>query len=224
MSTIIISLGGSVIVPDRIDVQFLKGLRDLIEGLIKEDYCFVIYCGGGSTARKYQNALSSIIGNNHNLLDWIGIKATSINASLVRSVFHETAEERIITDPTKRILFRKRVVVAQGWKPGWSTDYDAVLVAKQLGAKKVINISNVDYVYDKDPRKYSSAKPIRKMRWKGLTQITKGKWTPGMNTPFDPVAAREAKKMKLSCFVIGKDLGNLRDVIEGRPFKGTLIS
>ena len=89
-------------------------------------------------------------------LDWLGISATRFNAYLVKTIFKNLTYREIIADPTKKIRMKnEKVIVAAGWKPGCSTDYDAVLLAKNLGVKTLINLTNIDYVYDKDPKKIS---------------------------------------------------------------------
>ena len=113
-------------------------------------------------------------------------------------------------------------MIAAGWKPGFSTDYDAVLLAKNIGAHVVINMTNVDYVHDKDP-KLGGAKPIKEVTWKGLRKIVGNEWKPGLNMPFDPIASREAEKLGLKVVVIGKDVNNLEKVLNGKKFKGTMI-
>lgn len=222
--TSIISLGGSLIVPDNIDVDFLSGFKSVIARRIKKGGKFVIICGGGKTARKYQEAASKISDIMAEDLDWLGIMATRLNAHLVKAAFGSYAGEMIAHDPTKKISFKKHITIAAGWKPGWSTDYDAVLLAKQLKAGQVVNMSNIDYVYDRDPRKFSDAKPIESISWKDFRKMIGGKWTAGLNAPFDPIAAKEAEKLGLKAAIIGKDLENLESCIKGKEFKGTIIS
>lgn len=221
--TTIISLGGSLIVPDNIDVEFLKGFKAVIEKHIKKGNKFVIICGGGKTARKYQESASEISNVSSKDMDWLGIMATRLNAHLVKTAFGSNAEEMIVHDPTQKMDFRKNIIIAAGWKPGWSTDYDAVLLAKQLKAGQIINMSNIDYVYDKDPRKFSGAIPIKSISWKDFRKMIGSKWTAGLNAPFDPVAAKEAEKLRLKVAIIGKNLENLDNCLEGKEFKGTII-
>ncbi len=223
MKTIIISLGGSIIIPNKIDTVFLKGFRELIYNYTDKGYKFIIYCGGGIIAREYQQAYKEIVGNNEEMMDWIGISATHMNAFLIKSIFYDIAQEEIISNPTKKIQFNKKVIVCGGWKPGWSTDYDAILIAKQLKAKQLINMSNIDYVYDKDPRKNEDAKPIKKMSWQDFREMVGNKWSAGLNAPFDPIAAKEAEKLSLEVVVISKDLKNLKNILDGKEFKGTII-
>ena len=101
--TIILSLGGSLIAPEKIDIDFLKKFKKTIEKFVKKNHRFVIVCGGGSIARKFQKAASKKKGITNRDLDWLGIYATMINANFVKQVFGEMAESKIIQNPTKRI-------------------------------------------------------------------------------------------------------------------------
>lgn len=223
MEKAVISLGGSVIVPDGVDWRFIREFRELITGFTARKNKVAIFCGGGSVARKYQNALEKIIGHDQAALDWMGISATRLNAFLMRCVFSHIAEPQIVSDPTKPVMFRKRVLVCSGWKPGWSTDYDAVLLGQRIGAKKIINMTNVDAVYDSDPRINRKAKRLSRIAWKDFRKLVGDTWKPGLNMPFDPIASKEAEKNNMAVHIIGKDIKNLGAVLEGKDFSGTLI-
>lgn len=221
--TFVISLGGSLIFPSNFDKKFLLGFKNIIKKYAKKGHKFVIICGGGKLARAFQKVASNAEKLSNEELDWLGIYATRINAHLLKDLFDEIAQDNIISNPSAKISFKKNVLIGAGWKPGWSTDYDAVLVAKNLGIKEIINMSNVNYVYDKDPNKHSYAKKIDKMEWKDFVVLINKKWKAGMNSPFDPVAAREARNLNIKVYIIGKDLANLEDLLTRKKFKGTTI-
>lgn len=224
METVVISLGGSVLAPAAIDTKFLSEFRELILRFSKERR-FVIICGGGKTARDYMKAAAEVTTLTNEDLDWLGIHATRLNAQLLRNVFRGVAYQRVIKNPTEKITAKEHVIIAAGWKPGRSTDHIAVLLAKNVGAKKVINITNTSYVYDKDPSKFPDAKPIDSLTWKDFKKlVTQTRWSPGMNAPFDPIAAKEAEKLGLQVAIIGKDLKNLAGFLEGEKFTGTTIN
>jgi uridylate kinase len=219
----VLSLGGSLVCPKEIDVLFLKKFRNFILKWIKKRKKFVIFVGGGKAARKYQNAAKEFKVENEEL-DWIGISATLLNAQLVKSIFGNFAFERVLTDPTKKIKTKKKIIVFGGWKPGRATDYDSVLAAKNFGAKRVINLSDVDFIYDKNPKKFKDAKPLEKISFDELFRIIGRKWTPGANIPFDPEAAKLAQKEKIKViFLNGRNFKNLEKVFLGKKFKGTII-
>src|SRR3989338_5126425 len=160
---IVVSVGGSLIVPDQIDTDFLKRFKTLILEKVQQGLSFAIIAGGGKTARRYQDAAGAVTSLSQADLDWVGIHATRLNAQLLRNIFVDSAHPHVIKNPTIDISADESVIIAAGWKPGCSTDYDAVLVAKNLGATRLVNLSNIDYVYDSDPHKNPSAKPIERI-------------------------------------------------------------
>ena len=156
---VVISLGGSLIVPgEEIDWRFLKKFKNLILKFIKNKKRFILVAGGGFIARKYQKAISKIGVLNNEDKDWIGIHATRLNAHLLRTIFRKFAHPRINKNPYERFDFREKILIGSGWRPGVSTDFDAVILAKEYDAGTVINLSNIDYVYNKDPKKFKDAK------------------------------------------------------------------
>lgn len=225
--TIIISLGGSLIVPDEIDCQFIKNFKKLIISYIKKGYKFIIITGGGKTARKYIEASVKVNAVTSDDKDWLGIHATRMNAHFIRTIFRRHAHPKINTNPHDLedfYNFKESVLVAAGWRPGFSTDYDAVILAKYMDIKKIINLSNIDYVYNKDPRKFPDAKKIEKISWKDFRKIVGDKWDPGMNAPFDPIASKIAQEENIEVAIMnGRDIMNLQNYFEDKKFKGTII-
>jgi uridylate kinase len=220
----VISLGGSLLVPGEIDINFLRKFKSIIEREIKVGKKFIIIVGGGKTARNYQNAAKSLTKVSNEDLDWLGIHATRINAHLLLTIFRKYAYYRIIKNPKEKVKFKEKILIAAGWKPGFSTDYDAVLLAKTYGSDTIINLTNVDYVYDKDPNKFKDAKPFKEISWKDYLKLIDQKWIPGMSAPFDPVASRLAQKLKIKVVIInGRKLKNLKNCLENRKFTGTVI-
>lgn len=223
MKTYVLSLGGSLIVPETIDIEFLNGFKQLIDEVTENDRVIIV-CGGGKTCRNYQNAAGEISNVDDDEKDWIGIMASRLNAELVRTIFGKNAYEKVIIDPTIKINTDKKIVVGAGWKPGFSTDMDTVLLAKQFGAEEVLNISNADHVYDKDPRKYDDAKRFSELTWEDYFNIIGTEWKPGMNAPFDPIASKEAQSSKIKVRIMGKDLENIKNCLNGNEFIGTTLN
>lgn len=224
---IVISLGGSLIVPDEIDWKFLKQFKKIIETEIKKGFRFIIVTGGGKTARKYIEAGAKMGGVDTEDKDWIGIHATRMNAHFIRTIFKKYAHPTISTNPYDLEGFLKAkesVLVAAGYRPGNSTDYISILLAKHFGVKKVANLSNIDYVCNKDPKKYKNAKKIKDISWPEFQKIVGNKWDPGLNAPFDPVASKVAAKEGIEVAIInGKKLANFKKYLNGEKFMGTTI-
>lgn len=224
---IIISLGGSLVIPDGgMDTKFLTELNTFLRNKITQGFRFFIVVGGGATARHYIQEAKHVVGNITDWdLDYLGIHATRLNAHLLRTIFQDVAHPRIIANYDKKITNLKQpLVVAAGWKPGFSTDYCAVVLSRDYEAKTVINMSNITQVFDKDPKKFPDAKPFHKVTWEEFGKIVGNKWSPGSNLPFDPIATKLAKDLGISVYVVGKDLANLDNILEGRDFVGTVIS
>ncbi|MFZ6035886.1 MAG: UMP kinase [Patescibacteria group bacterium] len=223
--TVVLSLGGSLVVPARIDSGYLKKFRRMVIGLVSRGYRFIIVTGGGDTARQYQRGARAAGVRLEADLDWIGIAATKINAELVRAVFGPAAHHTVVIDPTKRLKTSKKIIIGSGWRPGCSSDKDAVLLARTYGANRVINMSNIPYVYTADPRADRTARPLRQMSWDQLFAITGRRWRPGAHVPFDPEAAKLAQIHGIRVIVCaGSQLANISNIIRMRSYRGTTIA
>jgi len=227
---IVISLGGSLIVPSQIDWQFLKKFRELILTEIKYGKKFVLITGGGYTCRGYQQAASKVVKLTNDDRDWLGIHTSRLNAHLIKTIFRQYAHPRINKNPrtksdiAEHFSHGERIMVAAGWRPGWSTDYVATILAERLGAEKIINLSNIKYVCDKDPNKFKDAEIIKSISWKDFRKIVGNRWDPGMNAPFDPIASKLAQKIGAEVIIAdGKNLKNLKNILDGEKFQGTVI-
>ncbi len=224
---IVVSVGGSLIVPDAIDSVFLTRFRELLLRKVGEGLSFFIIAGGGKTARAYQQAAKDVRSENalsREDLDWLGIHSTRLNAQLLRTIFIEEARPRIVKDPTHRLNAHDSIVIGAGWKPGWSTDYCAVMAAKTLGASKMVNLSNIDYVYTADPRTNPDATKIERIGWPAFRALIPAEWDPGLSSPFDPVAAKEAEALGLEVAIMnGAKLDEFEQYLSNEPFAGTII-
>ena len=230
MSVKVLSVGGSIVAPEGPDVEFVKKFVSLVKEYLsehKEDK-LIFVVGGGGPARIYQNAFRSVTetpsDSGTEAADWIGIMATRLNAQFVKACFGELCEEPVVTDPTAAEEFKGSVLLAAGWKPGFSTDNDAVLLAEKFGANTVVNLSNIEKVYTDDPRKNPDATPIDEITWGDFRKIVGDQWTPGKNCPFDPIASKKAQSLGLTVICAGgKDLVNIKAILEDRNYTGTTI-
>ena len=225
MKPVIISLGGSIVAPDGLDSDFLQHFRATIEHLLAEQpRQFVVVCGGGAPARRYQQVYRELAETPlATELDWIGVAATRLNARLVQALFGKHCRNDLVTDPSSVEAIDGELLIAAGWKPGFSTDYVAVQLATRFGSDRVINLSNVQQVYSSDPRHDPQARPLGRIGWGRFLPLAGESWSPGSNVPFDPVASRLAAEQRLQVIVASRDCANLVRIIHGEAFVGTVI-
>lgn len=226
---LILSVGGSLLIPNGgPDADFLIAFRQLIVKMVEAGRKLVIVTGGGKTARHYIDAASKVQKIADDDLDWLGIHATRLNGHLVRTVLRDLAHPEVYKNPLAvppLNEWKGSVVVGAGWRPGWSTDYVACRIAQLLDAKAVVNLSNIDFVCDDDPRKNPAAKAFEDLRWRDYCKMVGDEWSPGLSAPFDPVAAKFCHKYGMSVAVInGKNFANVEAAMTGESFVGTLLS
>ena len=227
MVTKVLSVGGSIVAPEKPDTAFLTSFSTMVKDWLSksDDRRLILVVGGGAPARVYQNACREVYsGVENNACDWIGIMATRLNAQLVKAIFGDLCKEDVVTNPTEATEFTGKILLAAGWKPGFSTDNDAVLLAEKFNADTVVNLSNIEKVYTDDPRKNPDAKPIDSISWADFCAMVGEEWEPGKNCPFDPIASKKAREMKLKVICAGgKNIENIRKILDEKDFIGTVI-
>jgi len=224
--TIVMSVGGSLIVPDQIDTNFLSNLKKFITTETANGRRFIIIAGGGRTARRYQDAAAAVSEMQNEDLDWLGLHATRLNGHLLLTIFRDLAHPVMITNPDEVLDIPKsaQLIIAAGYRPGSSTDLRAIQIADRVGAKKVINLSNTDYVYTDNPKTNPEATKIEEINWSEFRKLIPEEWGPGLSSPFDPVAAREAEKLEIEVAQInGAHLSEMVKYLHDEEFIGTRI-
>ena len=227
----VLSVGGSIVAPNQPDSEFLISFANLVRQWLKEDGSrkLILVVGGGAPARAYQQAYRAVVDGcgtiaGDDQADWIGIMATRLNAQLLKAVFGDLCVNEVVYDPTQIVEFSGRVLVAAGWKPGFSTENDAVLLAERFAANTVVNLSNIEKVYTDDPKKNPEAKPVDAMSWAGFRKMVGDEWCPGKNCPFDPIASRRAENTGIQVICAGgKNIENIKNILNDKPFIGTII-
>ncbi len=230
--TKVLSVGGSIIVPENPDTEFLTNFVNMVTEWLNADKSrkLILVAGGGAPARVYQNAYKDVAGKTgvnaqSDAADWIGIMATRINAQLLKACFGDFCKSDVVYDPTKDIEFEGQILVAAGWKPGFSTDNDAVLLGEKFNAETIVNLSNIEKVYTDDPRKNPDAKPLDTISWADFRKMVGDEWVPGKNCPFDPIASKKAESlgMKVIC-AGGKNIPNIKAILNDEEYIGTTIA
>ena len=221
---IVLSLGGSLIIPDEINLKVLRAFRRVLLKNTKK-YKFVVVCGGGSVARKYIRALAEEKTNNY-LQSLAGISVTRLNARFMSYFFFKDPEEGIPHD-MKHVasLLKKNDIVFCGalrYAPNQTSDATACKLAAFLKSY-FINLTNVKGLYDKNP-KLAGAKFIKETTREEFGKIVFAiKEVPGMHAPVDHTAMRVILENKLRVFILGSDMSQLDNLLNNRGFVGTRI-
>lgn len=222
----VVSLGGSVIVPDEEDEVFLKRLSSMVSSLC-DRYQIYIVCGGGKIARYYIRVGRSL-GLTEYDLDELGIMSTRINAALVAFALGERAVGKVPSDiiEAHRLERKGKVVVMGGTVPGHTTDAVSAMLAREVKAARIINGTSVDAAYTADPRKDPKAERIPRMTHQQLYQLVDvGVHGAGPSNVFDRLGAKIAWDNNIEIYIVnGRDLDEMSAAIQGKPIKGTVVS
>jgi uridylate kinase len=222
MNSIVISLGGSVLISDDIDISYFKNLKVFFRNL-SDTYKIYIIVGGGKTARTYIK-LGRKLNFNEEILDNFGIDITRVNARILTN-FLDKSNKKIpkSTDEAKDI--ENPIVIMGGTTPGHSTDMVGAELAEKVGASKFIIATNVDGVYDKDPNKFTDAKQLKEISIEQLIKEHGTEWgSAGKNIVIDGPALNIIKRAQIPTFVLnGKKIDELKKVINNENFNGTKI-
>jgi uridylate kinase len=223
---ITLCVGGSVLAPDGPDTDFTKRLAEIIRRLKQDGHELSIVVGGGGPARLYIEAGQRLMIPSLKL-DELGIAITRLNAKFLILALGDICEQKPLeaVEGASFVLASGKIPVMGGTTPGQTTDAVAAMLASSLGSDLLIFVSNVDGIYDKDPKKYEDAKKIREMKTSELVELFgRMRVSPGMNVVIDPVAAKLIHLYKLKCIVIGRDeIDNLPAILSGKAHSGTTI-
>ncbi|HEX9340714.1 MAG TPA: UMP kinase [Thermoplasmata archaeon] len=226
MEKVVISLGGSVLVPGDDDARYLRTLAALLRDVSTRVKLFVV-TGGGRIARYYiETGRALDVGER--TLDEFGIAVTRLNARLLAAALAGRANREPATTYAEaaKLARRHAIVVMAGTRPGHTTDRVSASLARFVGAARIVNATSVEGVYTSDPKADPGARLIERMRFEDLVRVAgSGHAAAGPSIVFDPVAARVlARDRKPLGVVHGRDLRALRAAILGEPFHGTLVS
>ena len=227
MKKVIFSVGGSILFKEGdVNLQVVNDLKEFLEKT-KGKYKVGIVVGGGKYARIYID-FAKKLGLPTLVQHAIGVELTQLHAKLlayalnIEEFFCKTFEEA-------EVMFeRKGYFVLGGVVPGYTTDWDAAVMAERVKADILVNITNVEGVYDKDPDVYPDAKFFEELDWKTFYKIFESEgieFKPGMNFVFDPRAAKICENAAIPVFIIKYDkIKDLYDYLEGKKkVTGTLI-
>lgn len=222
---IVISLGGSLIVPEKIKVNVLENFKRVLRKHYRT-HRFVVVCGGGTIARKYISVIEHE-KRSHKEVSLAGIRATRMNAEFMMQFFGKEANDKLPMDmnEVKANLGKNDVVFcgALRYTAKSTSDSTAAKLAKKLKTS-FINITNIQGLYTANPFTHKSAKFIPTISWKAFdSRANRRKYHSGQHFVLDQKAATLIHEHKIKTYIIGPDMRNLDKILSGKCFKGTLI-
>lgn len=224
MKTVVISLGGSTFVQEKINTSMLLSLQEILQQ--HKNTRFIIVCGGGKTARNYITAAKDLECSDHQQ-SLIAIDATRLNASFVKVALGDEDPLAVTIEDLLEESKHKHIIVTGALYPkktGITTDTWAARIASMTAASQVINMTNVDGLFTKDPRKYDDATLIKNISYADLHKMMKEQLQegPGQHFIFDTTGLEIVHKNKISLIILlGVD--NLKKALDSQEFVGTVI-
>ncbi len=225
MAHIVVSLGGSILIPDDRDTHFLMQVAELIRKLAK-DRPMVIVCGGGKISR-YYIGIGKELGASRTEQDKMGIEVTRLNAKLLQLAIGKDCSQEIPKSVNKAVeeASRSRIVVMGGTTPGHTTDAVSAMIAERLKAERIVNATSVDAAYSADPKKHPDAERYSSLTHRQLLDlVNKGSHSAGPSYVFDKLGAEVAMRSEMPIYIIdGRSLQELEAAIRGEKVKGTIV-
>jgi uridylate kinase len=224
---IVIRLGGSVFCPSgEPDTAYVKKFSEAILKISAKNEIIVVV-GGGRMARSYiRSALN--LGAGREEADWVGILAARLNAQVLLCSLGKKACKKPAYTLEELSCFcgTGKIIVMGGLRPRQTTDAVAMEAAKTIGADLIVKLTNMDGIFDKDPKAHKDAKLIEKMSpEKLLVMVSADELTPGKSVIVDPVAAKLLAGLKTKMIIVSAaDLKNAEAAIEGKKFRGTVVA
>jgi len=222
MNTVVVSVGGSIVVSDEPNIQYLSNLTALLKRVSRFCRLYVVV-GGGRIARRYIT-LGRDLGFNEDRLDQLGIDVTRVNARIIAYLLGiSNTEIPHTTDDAIRLP--QAIVVMGGTDPKHSTDAVGAELAEKTHAARFVNATNVDGIYDKDPNKYPDARQLKEISIDQLIAQYGTSWgAAGKNIFIDEPALGIIKRARIPTLVVnGKRLDQFEKAMLGQPFDGTRI-
>jgi uridylate kinase len=223
---VVVSIGGSVLLTGANDRAYVTALAELLRA-VGRTVPLVVTTGGGRVAREYIR-LGRELGLTEVELDELGIEVTRLNARLLAARIGAPTPAHPPTSIATAVheLARASPVVLGGTEPGHTTDGVAALIAVRVRAARLINATDVDGIYEDDPRTHPNARRIPRLTWpefrRRVQEATSGE--AGQNFLFDRLGADTLSRAGIPLAVVpGRDLPNLEQAIRGRPFSGSRV-
>jgi uridylate kinase len=219
----VLKIGGSLLftIENKLDRDKIHKFSQILKNKLSSQHS-VIICGGGKISRDYINVARSF-HSNEAFCDLIGIDLSRINAKLLISALQDYCYPLVpksMEELSLALLFEK-IVIMGGLQPGQSTTSVALEVAEYIQAEEIVILTDVDGIYNKDPKKFKDAKLLKSLTYKKLQEMILGsspdyQAAAGEYRIFDTVSLQILKRSKIKTRIMsGKDLKEFEKYYNG---------
>jgi len=223
LKKVVLKLTGKLF--DEENVETLIKYSDIIRQRYTAGDKFAVVCGGGPIARHYIR-ISRKLGINEGWSDVIGIEVSRINASLINNLLGDIAYKYVPRSVDEFLVAWSsgRVVTLGGLQPGQSTNAVAMIIAELIGADLMINATDVDGVFDKDPKEYPDARLLPKVTIEELRRVVRSGLLAGSYELFDQLALTIAERSRIKLYFVNAfQPSRTSELLEGRSTIATEV-
>lgn len=185
----------------------------------------VVVSGGGIIARHYVS-LARSLGSDESSLDEMGIEISRLNAMLLSAALGDYVYPVIPSNLEEISIACQsgKIIVSGGLHPGQSTNATAALICEKIKADRFLNATDVDGIYDSDPKKNAKAKMFKEITIKKCLDLLNNESTQAGNYELmDIVAMKVIERSKIPTYVIKSDPKVIRNLIMKNRQTGTKI-
>ena len=225
MSRIVIKLSGEAL-KDGNDLVASTNLEKVVKiiKMLKDKHQIAIVVGGGNYFRgKEHPEFAKITG------DTIGMLGTVINALYIKNILDKNNISCNIDTPfsfpnliskvdnIKELYDKGNIIIFGGGvgKSGYSTDSGVILASEKVDADLIIKLTNVDGVYDKDPKIFKDAQKFDYLTYDEILNKNL--------KIMDTYAIKECAKRKIKILVMNfQSYEKIKDYFQGQ-LMGTVI-
>jgi uridylate kinase len=186
----------------------------------------IVVSGGGIIARHYVS-LARSLGSDESSLDEMGIEISRLNAMLLSAALGDSVYPVIPSNLEEISVACQsgKIVVSGGLHPGQSTNATAALICEKIKADRFLNATDVDGIYDSDPKKNTKAKMFKEITIKKCLDLLNNESTQAGNYELlDIVAMKVIERSKIPTFVIKSDPKVIRNLVMKNRQTGTKIT
>ena len=185
----------------------------------------VVVTGGGRIARFYINTARKL-GLDESSLDLMGIDVSRLNAKLLISSLGNHVYPNVpkSLDEISNFIESNKIIVSGGLHPGQSTNATSALIAEKIKANQFINATDVEGIYDSDPRKNQNAKLYEKIELGNcVNMLLNSSSMAGEYDLMDIVALKVIERSKIKTRVILSSPENIKNTVEGKILGTELV-